>query len=394
MTLPVVGGYIAEPTDLRIILSHPVEVESSEQAHEVRSSLWVILLAEKEHFMKRLQAAWVVTLCLLAVFWGSISLSHAADQTQATAKGVAGAGAADKGASGASVATVNGVAITQGDLDRDMSRYERQMAMLGQVPNQAQLGEIKSKVLDSLIGREVLRQEAQKVGIKVNDAEVDTRVASLKNRFPSEKDFADTLAKMSLTEPELKAQFAQEMGISKLIDQEVGSKVTVTDEETKTFFDANPDLFKTPEMVRASHILVMVDQKATDAEKAKAKEKITGIQKRVQAGEDFAGLAKQFSDCKSSTSGGDLDFFQRGQMVGPFEDAAFKLNPGEVSDIVETQFGYHLIKVTDKKPAEAKSYDQVKDELAKYLKQQKVSQQLSQYIDQLKSKDKIEILAK
>jgi peptidyl-prolyl cis-trans isomerase C len=352
------------------------------------------LLAEKELFMKWLRAAWVVTLCLFAVSFGLGSLSHAADQKQTTAKGAPEAGAADKGAGAASIATVNGVAITQSDLDRDMGRYERQMAMLGQAPDPAQVGEMKKKVLDGLIGREVLKQESQKLGIKVSDTEVDERVASLKNRFPSEKDFADTLAKMSLTEPELKTQFAQEMGISKLIDQEVGSKVTVTDAEAKAFYDANPNLFKTPEMVRASHILVMVDQKAGDAEKAKAKEKISGIQKRVQGGEDFASLAKEFSDCKSSTSGGDLDFFQRGQMVGPFEDAAFKLNSGEVSDIVETQFGYHLIKVTDKKPAETKTYDQVKDELGKYLKQQKISQQLTQYIDQLKSKDKIEILAK
>ena len=374
--------------------AHPARVESNEQAHEVRSLLWVILLEEKELFMRWLRAAWVVALCLFVVSFGLGSLSHAADQKQATAKSAPEAGAPDKAAGVATIATVNGVAITQSDLDRDMGRYERQMAMLGQVPDPAQVGEMKKKVLDGLIGREVLRQESQKLGVKVSDAEVDERVASLKNRFPSEKDFSDTLAKMSLTESELKTQFAQEMGISKLIDQEVGSKVTVTDAEAKAFYDANPELFKTPEMVRASHILVMVDQKAGDADKAKAKEKMAGIQKKVQAGEDFAELAKQFSDCKSSTSGGDLDFFQRGQMVGAFEDAAFKLNVGEVSDVVETQFGYHLIKVTDKKPAETKTYDQVKDELTKYLKQQKVSQQLSQYVDQLKAKDKIEVLAK
>ena len=96
-----------------------------------------------------------------------------------------------------------------------MSRYERQMAMLGQAPDPTQIGEMRKKVLDSLIGREVLRQESQKLGIKVSDAEVDERVASLKGRFPSEQDFADTLAKMSMTEAELKVQFAQEMGISK-----------------------------------------------------------------------------------------------------------------------------------------------------------------------------------
>jgi len=110
----------------------------------------------------------------------------------------------------------------------------------------------------------------------------------------------------------------------------------------------------TPEMVRASHILVKVDSKATAEEKAKALGKIKDIQKRIQSGEDFAQVAKEVSDCPSKENGGDLNFFQRGLMVPPFENAAFSMNPGDTSDIVETVFGYHIIRVTDKRAAGTK----------------------------------------
>lgn len=344
--------------------------------------------------MVRMRAVWMTTFCLLVFLAGFVVSSSAAEQTQTTGKPGSDRSAVDKTAAGAKVASVNGVAITQGDFDKEMSRYERQLAMTGQTADPAQLGEVRKKVLDGLIGREVLKQECQKLGVSVSNAEVDERVDALKKRFPSAKDFTDTLAKMSLTEPELKTQFSQDMAIKKLIEQEVAGKVTVSDAEIKTFYDSNPDLFKSPESVKASHILVKVDPKATDADKAKAREKIAAVQKRVQKGEDFASLAKEVSECPSSANGGDLDYFQRGQMVGPFEDAAFKLKPGEVSNVVETQFGYHLIKVTDKKPSETKTFEQVKNELSQYLKQQKVNQHLAQYVEELKSRDKIETYTK
>jgi peptidyl-prolyl cis-trans isomerase C len=216
----------------------------------------------------------------------------------------------------------------------------------------------------------------------------------LKKRFPNEAEFDNLLKKMEISEADLKTQFSQDMAIKKLIDQQVASKVTVSDEDTKAFYDGNPEVFKTPEMIRASHILVKVDPQATDEEKAKAREKINDAQKRVQKGEDFATLAKELSDCPSSANGGDLDFFQKGQMVKPFEDAAFALKPGAVSDVVETQFGFHIIKVTDKKDAGAMSYDEIKGRIEQHLKQEKVNQQLSQYVDQLKGKAKIETFEK
>lgn len=297
---------------------------------------------------------------------------------------------ANNGASKEKVAVVNGSVITRSDYDTEMTRFERQMAMSGQAPNPGQTPEMKQRVLDSLVDRELLKQETQKQGIKIEDADVNEQIATLQKKFPTEKEFADTLKKMNLTESDLKVQLRQDLAIKRLIDQQLAAKVTITPDEMKAFYDSHPELFKTPETVRASHILIKVEPSASAEDKAKAKQRIVAIQDRLKKGEDFATVAKEVSECPSGANGGDLDYFQRGQMVGPFEDAAFTLKPGTTSDIVETQFGYHLIKVTDKKDASTVAYDEIKGKIEDYMKQQKVNEQLVQYIAQLKAGAKIE----
>ncbi len=294
------------------------------------------------------------------------------------------------GAGKEKVAVVNGTVITRAQYDAELSRYERQMAMNGRAPNATEMSEMKGRVLDGLVDRELLKQETKKRGIAVDDNEVSQQMATLRQRFSSDKEFTDTLSKMNLTEADLKAQMKQDLAIKKLIDQQIGSKVAITPEEAKAFYTSHPELFKAPEMVRASHILIKVDPKASPEDKAKARERITAIQERIKKGEDFATIAKESSECPSGANGGDLDYFQRGQMVGPFEEVAFSLKPGTVSDIVETQFGYHLIKVTDKKDASTVAFDDIKAKLEDYLKQQKVNEQLVQYIGQLKANSKIQ----
>ncbi len=340
----------------------------------------------------------ILVLLLLASF--EVSVGAAAGEKDAKKEKVpAAAGAESKkekatmantGASKEKVATVNGAVITRGEYDSEMSRFERQMAMSGQASSPEDASEMKKRVLEGLVDRELLKQESKKQGISVDDAEVTQQIAGLRQKFSTEKEFTDTLSKMNLTEADLQTQLRQDLGIRKLIDQQVAAKVTITPEEAKAFYASHPELFKAPESVRASHILIKVEPNASAEDKAKARERITAIQQRAKKGEDFAALAKETSECPSSANGGDLNFFQRGQMVGPFEEAAFSLKPGTTSDVVETQFGYHLIKVAEKKEASTISYDEIKGKLDDYLKQQKVNEQLVQYIGQLKASAKIE----
>lgn len=291
-------------------------------------------------------------------------------------------------------ASVNGKVITQAEVDQEVGRYERQMSMTGQTPDDAQKKEMKQKVLDGLVDRELLLQESNRLGVKVSDNEVDEQVATIKKRFPNEGEFAGALSKMNITEGDLRKQFSEGMAIKKMIDQEVASKISISEADAKTFYDGHPDLFKMPERVRASHILVKVEQNAGDADKAKAREKIAEARKRLQKGEDFAVVAKEVSQCPSAAKGGDLDYFQRGQMVPEFEEVAFKLKPGEISEIVTTQFGFHVIKVVDKKDAGSVPFEEVKERIEQHLKQEKVNEQLTQYVSQLKSKAKIETYTK
>ena len=144
----------------------------------------------------------------------------------------------------------------------------------------------------------------------------------------------------------------------------LGKEATVTDEEVRRFYDANEKGFLASEQARARHILIRVSSDASGEEKKKAREKIEGLGGRIKKGEDFGKLAAEFSeDTNSQMNGGDLGYFTKGQMVKPFEEAAFSLKPGQVSGVVETQFGYHLIKVEDHQEARMVTFDTVKEQI-------------------------------
>jgi len=295
-----------------------------------------------------------------------------------------------KPAADGKAAVINGTIITQEELNRAIEPYRQQMAMQGQELDNSQLTEVKKNILEGLINRELLYQESQKKGIKIEDATITQQLTELKGQFPSEETFKEELKKMNLTEDLLKTQIKSGMIIEQFINEQFDKKTTIPDKEVKEYYDAHPDFFKQPEKVKASHILIKADEKADKAKKDEARKKLEGIQQKVQKGEDFGTLAKEFSEDSSNTKGGDLGYFGRGKMVKPFEDAAFALKSGDVSNIVETKFGYHLIKVTDKKAEGTTPYEEVKSRIEKYLKEEKVQSEVRLYVDKLKETAKIE----
>ena len=298
--------------------------------------------------------------------------------------------AADKKAPGDKIAVVNGVIISQGEFDRELDFFVRRAAPEGQQLPELQLAKIQNDVLESLIDREVLFQESQKKGIEVKADEISDQLKKIKQRYPDETQFAEMLKGIGLTESDVQTQIKRGMAIQQLIDKEVGDKVKISDEESKQYYDTHPEFFKQPEQVNASHILIKVDENASEAQKAEARKKIQEVQQKLQKGEDFETLAKTYSEGPSAPQGGNLGYFRRGQMVKPFEDAAFKLKPGETSDIVETRFGYHLIKVIDKQPEKTLAYAEIKDRLNELLKKQKLETEVDVYIDNLRKDAKIE----
>jgi len=289
----------------------------------------------------------------------------------------------------ANIAEVNGTVISKSDFDQEMNNVRERMARSGQTVSEEQLASFQDNVLDSLINRELLIQESKKTGITVDEQVVTEKIDSIKSRFSKDSDFKNALEQMHLSEETLKAQIRKDLVINKLVESNVASKISVSEEEIKAFYDGHPRAFVEPEQVKASHILIKVDAKADEAAKADAKKKIEELQKRIEKGEDFSALATESSQCPSSAKGGDLGFFKRGQMVKPFEDAAFALKSGELSDIVETRFGYHIIKVVDRKPETVVPLDDIKEKLSQHLKNEKVQKEFLIYLQDLKDKANI-----
>jgi peptidyl-prolyl cis-trans isomerase C len=300
--------------------------------------------------------------------------------------------AGDKQVSEGKVAVVNGTVITEKELDRQVGFLQQRLRETGTSVNQANFAKMRRDALENLIDQELLYQAAVEQKTKVSETEIDQALKTIKARFPDEAHFKDALSKASLSEAALRSQLEKNLTIDQFIDKQFVQKVAISDKDAKAYYDAHPDLFKRPEQVRASHILIRVDPKADQSQKDNARKKIEAIQQKLKKGEDFGELAKQYSEDPSSARGGDLDYFGRGKMVKPFEDAAFALKPGEVSDIVETQYGYHLIKVTDRKPETVISYDEIKDKLKDYLKQETIRKEVGSYLAEQKAKAKIEML--
>jgi peptidyl-prolyl cis-trans isomerase C len=248
-------------------------------------------------------------------------------------------------------------------------------------------------LLDRVILFKLLATEAKVRGITVTPQEITDRIAQIKQQFPNEAEFQKELTKRHTTMAQLQEEQRRDLLNAKTIEAEVAPKLAVTDQDLDAFYKGNPEQFKEPESVRASHILVGVAKDAAPAAKQAAKTEAEGLLKRVKAGEDFAALAKAHSkDSVSAAVGGDLNFFPKGQMVPPFDAAVFAMKPGEISNLVETDFGYHIIKLTDRRDPRVVPLAEVKDRLAEFLKQRKQQELVQQYLLSLKTKYRVEVL--
>lgn len=287
------------------------------------------------------------------------------------------------------VARVNGSAIDAVEL-----RRAKRVLLRGQTVPAEQQAALDRQALEQLVSAELLYQAAAKLEVKDLDKQIDAKIAQGKARFKDEQDFKKAINDLEMEEKDLREYTRRDLLISNFVETAFEAKTVVSDAEIRAFYDKNIDKFTQEETVRASHILIGFDDKATADDKKKAREKTEKLKKELAGGADFATLAKGNSSCPSSQQGGDLGLFGKGQMVPAFEKAAFALKPGEVSDIVETQFGYHIIKLTEKKAASKAEYSVVKARIEEYLKGQKVNEAVQKYIADAKKTARIEILLK
>ncbi|MBN2322141.1 MAG: peptidylprolyl isomerase [Spirochaetes bacterium] len=284
-------------------------------------------------------------------------------------------------------ALVNGVLISTEILERKVSEAFAKLFADGKSVDPDQL---KKDMLETLINNELLYQESLRGGYEPNELKVEMQFSNIKGQFGTEDEFLEMLSQRGYTADSLREELGRVMAIDDYIGGEVATGLDVTQTEVRGYYDENPNFFHEPEALKASHILAMVSDWTDEEQKKTAYRAINDIKKKVDKGESFESLAKEHSDCPSGSQGGDLGYFQKGQMVKPFEDAAFALKVGEISGIVETRFGYHLIKLVDRRPERTVPFDEVKGDIEQYLGEQKVYAKLREIVERLKSEAKIE----
>jgi peptidyl-prolyl cis-trans isomerase C len=282
------------------------------------------------------------------------------------------------------IALVNDMTVLRQDLDREMKLVSLRLSRQGQPIDAQGLKRYEGQLRETLINRALLLQQSQALGVDVNPSLVTKALDAFKAGFQNADDYTRSLREMGFTEEEMTGQIKNGLVIKTLIDKEVIDTLTVSDGQIRSFYEDNPDLFRRPEQVKASHILVQVPENADEAQKAQAQAAIRALKQRIDNGEDFATLAMDHSACPSKAKGGDLGFFGREEMVAPFSEAAFALQPGQVSDVVTTRFGFHLIRVTERQAEEALSFNDVKDAIATRLRQEQEEQRIAAYIEKLK----------
>ncbi|HEX8312073.1 MAG TPA: peptidylprolyl isomerase [Chthoniobacteraceae bacterium] len=267
------------------------------------------------------------------------------------------------------VAVVEGAEIKKADLDAALTAALAQGGRsAADIPPEQKLGAY-NMVLEDLIAEKLINKRS--ADIQITDDEVTATLKRFTGGAPDEQ-VKEQIEKSGRTMEVVRQDIRQSLRQQRWVEDQVKGKVEVTDAEAEEFYKANQDKFKAPERVRASHILIAVPADAKPEAVVEKEKAAQAIAARVKKGEDFAKLAQELSeDPSAKQNSGDLDFFGKEQMVPEFSEAAWKMKKGDISDPVRSQFGYHIIKVTDRKDPETVDLAKAKPQLMAYLQQQK-----------------------
>jgi peptidyl-prolyl cis-trans isomerase C len=251
---------------------------------------------------------------------------------------------------------------------------------------------IQKQAFDNAINRILLEDALARAGAKADKKTLDERMEYFRKNFVSDEAYNADLAKRGMSADQFRREI--EIGIlaEELFNKRTAALKPVTEMDARAFYDNNEERFVQPERVKASHILLQVNKDDTDAMRAQKKAEAQRILGELKKGADFAEMAKKYSDCPSKQQGGDLGYFERGRMVPEFEKAAFGLKKGQMSDVVETPFGYHIIKAVDHAAASTAPFDEAKQNIMQYLTEQKKQQALTTYFDSLRAASNVQVL--
>jgi parvulin-like peptidyl-prolyl isomerase len=301
------------------------------------------------------------------------------------------------------VAKVNGVEIKSDSIKFQLSSSMRK----GQ---RSFSPEEKRKIVSGLVDKEIVRelvyQEGKAAKVKIDSEVVEKAFKGVMEPYKNKEDFQKALKARGLTEDELKNSIEVDLIAKKLIDDQVRGKIKITDEDVKKYYESNQKKFFRPEAYRARHIFISIfppeliastpvnELKARKEELDKeAKKKIEDIQKELKAGSNFEELAKKYShDSASAPNGGDLDYIYKGVFDPAFDEAIAKMKVGGISKVVNTPYGYHIIKLNETKPAEQATFAEMEESIQKHLFMERAQKKVEIYLQGLRKKAKIEVL--
>ena len=294
------------------------------------------------------------------------------------------------------VAKGKGFEIHQNEVEDSFIDFKANMASRGQTIPEADRSLVESNLLQRLIVTKVLIGRANDADKAKAKEASEKLMTDAKKQFSTEELFIQQLKATGMSLDQFRSRAFEQTLCEIVIEREVKSNIKISDEEAKKFYEANPARFERPESVRTAHILISTVDKATQKpispEKKKEKEKIAkDVKARADKGEDFAKLVKDFSeDTGSKDKGGEYTFSKK-EMVPEFETAAFSLKVNQISDIVETRFGYHIIKLLQKIPPEKVAFDKVLPDLKEGLTQQELQKQMPDYFAKIKKEANVEL---
>ncbi len=288
------------------------------------------------------------------------------------------------------VAKLDGESISKAELMERAQAMRAQMQHMGS-PAPPDTEEFYRAMLDQLIGARLLLAEAKRRGLTPSEAEVASSLQRLQGSDPAA--FARQLAAQGITEKSVRDDVAHNLAIQKLVAADVTPAVKVSAEAERRFYQQDLERMQRPPQVRIRHILVGVPRDATAEQRQQARQKAVALRARIKGGEDFATVARESSDDPGSkASGGLLPWMAKGQSVPPFEQAAFALEPGQLSDVVESPFGFHVLRLEEKREAGTVPFEEAQPQIEQLLSRQQARELLEQKVAALRKAAHVEVL--
>ncbi|MCD4653473.1 peptidylprolyl isomerase [bacterium] len=292
------------------------------------------------------------------------------------------------------VVTVNGRQLTRDQMHRELMNLVLTLGT-NMSPRllEAKKMEFELQAIQNLINTELLVTEARNRGIRIQEEEIQEQIKVLQSSYDSGERFQKELHWREITPDELFAEARQSLLVEKLMDQVLHSVPEPSLEEIQEFFSKNSQLFFVPEQVRAAHILIQVSPDDSEVIRKAKREELARIREEIINGAVFEEIAQEHSDCPSKTRGGDLGWFPRERMAQDFSEVAFSLETGTISEIVRTDFGFHIIKVYERREQRVPELHEIQEDLGKYIQDQRRKNSIQAFIEDLRSHAEIDIQA-